>query len=155
MLDTWLGLMNEDVILAVGESRTFSHDGEPLSGEPEETALRSLRADKAIGELLYHTPKHGICDKFFRRTIVQQQQLRFREDIFNFEDLLFVISYLSGALQGQGSCSALGSSTTMLSHTIPQRARRSKKNTSLTSGLLQGLNASCYGRRNAITTSYF
>lgn len=101
VLDTWLGLMNEDVILAVGESRTFSHDGESLSGEPEETALRSLRADKAIGELLYHTPKHGICDKFFRRTIVQQQQLRFREDIFNFEDLLFVISYLSGAPQGQ------------------------------------------------------
>lgn len=101
VLDTWLMLMKDDVILAVGESRTFSHDGQPLSEVTEAETQRSMRADKAISELLYHTPKHGLCDKLFRREIVQQQQLRFREDIFNFEDLLFVMSYLSVANAGQ------------------------------------------------------
>ena len=101
VLDTWLTLMKDDVVLAVGESRTFSHDGKPLSEVTEADSQRSMSADKAISELLYHTPKHGICDKFFRREIVQQQQLHFREDIFNFEDLLFVIGYLSAANPGQ------------------------------------------------------
>ncbi|MDS7719136.1 glycosyltransferase [Pantoea ananatis] len=101
VLDTWLMLMKDDVMLAVGESRTFSHDGEPLSEVTENDTQRCMSADKAISELLYHTPRHGLCDKFFRRDIVQQQQLRFREDIFNFEDLLFVISYLSAARHGQ------------------------------------------------------
>ncbi len=91
---TWVTLMQENIGMCVGESQHFTPAGEPLDQPANRDAVRELTAAAAVNDLLYFHPRHGICDKVFRGDIIRQHQLRFNEEIFNFEDLLFVMNYL-------------------------------------------------------------
>lgn len=94
-LSRCLSLMNDNVGLIVGESQHFTPQGEPVARSFPAEAQRVLSASDAVNDLLYFHPRHGICDKLFRGELVRSHQLRFNEQIANFEDLLFVMQYLS------------------------------------------------------------
>ena len=91
---TYVRLMQSNVGLVVGESQHFTAQGKPLNFPPNTEASRTLNASAAINDLLYFNPRHGICDKVFRGDVIRQHQLSFNEEIYNFEDLLFVMNYL-------------------------------------------------------------
>ncbi|KAA6047727.1 MULTISPECIES: glycosyltransferase family 2 protein [Pantoea] len=91
---TWAGLMQENIGMCIGESQHFTPAGEPLDQPANRDASRQMSAAAAVNDVLYFHPRHGICDKVFRADVIRQHQLRFNEEIFNFEDLLFVMNYL-------------------------------------------------------------
>ncbi|MEZ3499660.1 glycosyltransferase family 2 protein [Pantoea sp. KPR_PJ] len=95
VLGLCLALMNEDVGMIVGESQHFTPAGEPIARQFSAESQRVLSAGDAVNDLLYFHPRHGICDKFFNGELIRAHQLRFNEQITNFEDLLFVMQYLS------------------------------------------------------------
>ncbi|MBZ6388548.1 MULTISPECIES: glycosyltransferase [Pantoea] len=94
-LSLCLSLMNNDVGLIVGESQHFTPQGRPVARTFPSAARRVLSASDAVNDLLYFHPRHGICDKLFNGELIRAHQLRFNEQIANFEDLLFVMQYLS------------------------------------------------------------
>lgn len=91
---TWLCLMQQNVCMAVGQSQHFTPQGQPLDFPLASDHTRPMTVSAAINELLYFNPRHGICDKVFRGDVIRQHHLRFNEEIYNFEDLLFVMNYL-------------------------------------------------------------
>ena len=91
---TYVQLMQPTVAMAVGESQHFTPQGKPLDFPANNDDSRELAVPAAIDDLLYFNPRHGICDKVFRADVIRQQQLSFNEEIYNFEDLLFVMNYL-------------------------------------------------------------
>jgi len=91
---TYVQLMQPGVAMVVGESQHFTPQGKPLDFPANTHQSRNVAVSAAINDLLYFTPRHGICDKVFRADVIRQQQLSFNEDIHNFEDLLFVMNYL-------------------------------------------------------------
>lgn len=103
-LSLCLSLVNESVGLIVGESQHFTSQGEPIAREFPAEAQRVLSASDAVNDLLYFHPRHGICDKLFNGDLIRAHQLRFNEQIANFEDLLFVMQYLSLLKQQQVIC---------------------------------------------------
>ena len=94
-LSLCLALMNDEVGLIVGESQHFTPQGQPIARAFPPEAQRVLSASDAVNDLLYFHPRHGICDKLFNGELIRAHQLRFNEQIANFEDLLFVMQYLS------------------------------------------------------------
>ncbi|NWA60966.1 glycosyltransferase [Pantoea sp. B9002] len=91
---TYVRLMQNNIAMVGGESQHFTPQGEPLDFPANSSDARQLTASAAINDLLYFNPRHGICDKVFRGDVIRQHQLTFNEEIYNFEDLLFVINYL-------------------------------------------------------------
>lgn len=91
---TYVRLMSSGAAMVVGESQHFSPEGQPLDAPANRDQTRRLSASAAMNDLLYFHPRHGICDKVFRAGVIRQHGLRFNEEIFNFEDLLFVMNYL-------------------------------------------------------------
>ncbi|WP_261665581.1 glycosyltransferase family 2 protein [Erwinia mallotivora] len=100
-LSTWLRLMQDKVCMVVGQSAGYTHDGIRMSSPVTSEASKTLSCTDAINELLYLNPKYGVCDKIFRADIIRSNNLRFNENIANFEDLLFVVHYLYLAGQQQ------------------------------------------------------
>ncbi|WP_033788734.1 glycosyltransferase family 2 protein [Pantoea septica] len=94
-LSLCLALMNDEVGLIVGESQHFTPQGQPIARAFPPEAQRVLSASDAVNDLLYFHPRHGICDKLFNGELIRAHRLRFNEQIANFEDLLFVMQYLS------------------------------------------------------------
>lgn len=86
--------MKEEVALIVGESQHFTQQGQPIPRRFPALPLRVLTASDAMNDLLYFHPRHGICDKMFCGDLIRAHGLRFDEEIYNFEDLLFVMQYL-------------------------------------------------------------
>lgn len=91
---TWLRLMQQNVCMVVGQSQHFTPQGQPLDFPIASDQTSQMTVSAAMNELLYFTPRHGICDKVFRGDVIRQHHLRFNEEIYNFEDLLFVMNYL-------------------------------------------------------------
>lgn len=94
-LSLCLARMNDRVGMIVGESQHFTPQGEPIARQFPSQSQRVLSAGDAVNDLLYFHPRHGICDKLFNGELIRAHQLRFNEQIANFEDLLFVMQYLS------------------------------------------------------------
>ncbi len=94
-LSLCLSLINENVSLIVGESQHFIPQGEPIARAFPTEAQRVLSASDVVNDLLYFHLRHGICDKLFNGDLIRAHQLRFNEQIDNFEYLLFITQYLS------------------------------------------------------------
>lgn len=93
-LAVWRNFMQKDVCMAVGQSEGYTHDGKKIPNLSASDSSRTLNCTEAINDILYFNPKYGVCDKIYRAEIIRANRLRFNENITNFEDLLFVITYL-------------------------------------------------------------
>jgi len=93
-LSTYVSLMTEDVAMIVGESQSYSHNGDQITHHSTAGNQRTLPTADAINDILYFKPKYGVCDKIFLGSIIRAHKLTFNEKIANFEDLLFVMNYL-------------------------------------------------------------
>lgn len=89
--------ITDDAAMITGASQHYRADG-LKSGAPLFIGVNSnRRADEAINDVLYFTPRHGVCDKIFLARIVKSHGIEFSPGVANFEDLLFVITFLRAA----------------------------------------------------------
>lgn len=93
-LSVYRNLLQYEPGMIVGESISYSSDGMNIVARPKPGSIRMLNNKEAFKDMLYDNPKHGVCDKMFLAEVILKNDIRFNEDIYNFEDLLFIIQYL-------------------------------------------------------------
>ena len=87
---------NEGLRHAAGENILFLDGDDTLTALPERASCRSVTAE----ELLPLFRAEQLCqlwNKVFRAEVIRAQDLRFREELFVYEDLDFVLRYADGA----------------------------------------------------------
>lgn len=58
------------------------------------SSVNKMESFSYLQEILERFRGTSVCFKLFKMSIIKKEKMRFREDIYNFEDMLFLVKYL-------------------------------------------------------------
>ena len=95
-LYTMVKYFSAKTALVVGNSQHYNDFGNSLPGKSNlENKVLNFNVQEGIDNLVKERPRHGVCDKLFLSDKIKKNSIFFHEDVFSFEDLLFVVEYVS------------------------------------------------------------
>lgn len=90
--EVFLDHFNEDVCIVIGSSSHFSERDIFLKSYRHVNDVNDI--DGSVNKILEQRNSFGVCDKLFLLSVIKENNIKFDENIYNFEDFLFLITYL-------------------------------------------------------------